>query len=675
MALFGDQSLQIVIKAKDEASKVFKSFEDKTKKTMKTFGKFAIAGGAAASVVGVASVKMAMDFEKSMSNISTLIDTGEEDMGDMKKAVLDLSKRTPVALGDLSSALYDVRSAGIDASKAIEVLENAAKLGTAGLGTTKESADLLTTAINAFGLQSRDSADVANVLFKTVKAGKTDIGKLSQAFGKMAGNAKAANISFEDAQAATASLTALTGKTSEAQNALAQVFLELTIQGGKLDKGLEKNGSSLKKLNEMIGKKGLVGGMKEMQKELGLSETEFKNLFSSAEGGTSVFQLLTDAYDSNMDSLESMKDGTDLMTEAYEKQKATAQANWNILKNKLGAVMIEIGNAILPHLIELTNKLVNAFDKLADFMRSSVIPAFVSLVANLQSILMPSFYDIYQVLKEIILPILHSLSEKLNTEVFSSIVDLGNVIKDKFISVLGDLYNFIVNNILPALTSIAQYASEELMPSLEKLWSVVSEELLPALMDLYNTIMSELAPALLELLKALQPVISAIGKVFIFVLVELIELFVKIITVVAKVITKLVEFTTFLVEIASPIIEDFTRRINILIDSFKSIVEWGQKASKYIGGVGAGIGGGIQSGMRAIGLPTFNDFISRPGSAPVSFSPDDTIIGVKNPEKLGGNTIINFNNPVVRDDSDIDKMRDMMDDYFRTVMVNNKITA
>ena len=572
MALFGDQSLQIVIKAKDEASKVFKSFEDKTKKTMKTFGKFAIAGGAAASVVGVASVKMAMDFEKSMSNISTLIDTGEEDMGDMKKAVLDLSKRTPVALGDLSSALYDVRSAGIDASKAIEVLENAAKLGTAGLGTTKESADLLTTAINAFGLQSRDSADVANVLFKTVKAGKTDIGKLSQAFGKMAGNAKAANISFEDAQAATASLTALTGKTSEAQNALAQVFLELTIQGGKLDKGLEKNGSSLKKLNEMIGKKGLVGGMKEMQKELGLSETEFKNLFSSAEGGTSVFQLLTDAYDSNMDSLESMKDGTDLMTEAYEKQKATAQANWNILKNKLGAVMIEIGNAILPHLIELTNKLVNAFDKLADFMRSSVIPAFVSLVANLQSILMPSFYDIYQVLKEIILPILHSLSEKLNTEVFSSIVDLGNVIKDKFISVLGDLYNFIVNNILPALTSIAQYASEELMPSLEKLWSVVSEELLPALMDLYNTIMSELAPALLELLKALQPVISAIGKVFIFVLVELIELFVKIITVVAKVITKLVEFTTFLVEIASPIIEDFTRRINILIDSFKSMV-------------------------------------------------------------------------------------------------------
>lgn len=35
----------------------------------------------------------------------------------------------------------------------------------------------------------------------------------------------------------------------------------------------------------------------------------------------------------------------------------------------------------------------------------------------------------------------------------------------------------------------------------------------------------------------------------------------------------------------------------------------------------------------------FNDFLMRPGSAPVSFSEQDTIIGVKNPGKLGGGTV------------------------------------
>ncbi|MCK5266807.1 MAG: phage tail tape measure protein [Spirochaetes bacterium] len=82
----------------------------------------------------------------------------------------------------------------------------------------------------------------------------------------------------------------------------------------------------------------------------------------------------------------------------------------------------------------------------------------------------------------------------------------------------------------------------------------------------------------------------------------------------------------------------------------------------------------VQNTVAGLGQ-RFNDFISRPGSAPVSFSPDDTIIGVKNPEKLGGGVTININNPTVRDDRDIDRIRDVIDDYFRTVMVNNKITA
>lgn len=49
-----------------------------------------------------------------------------------------------------------------------------------------------------------------------------------------------------------------------------------------------------------------------------------------------------------------------------------------------------------------------------------------------------------------------------------------------------------------------------------------------------------------------------------------------------------------------------------------------------------------------------DDFISRPGQAPVSFNPADTIIGVKDISKLGGGSItININNPSVRQTSDI----------------------
>lgn len=366
------EELKIRVGIIDDASTKLVQIGDKVKATGEKISgagsKLTASLTAPIALVAGAGVKAFADFETSMSNVSTLIDTNVESMDEMSDSILSIAMRVPVATTDLSAALYDVRSAGISAAEAMDVLESSAVLGVAGLGSTQEATNLLTTAINAFGLQGRDSNEVADVLFKTVKAGKTNISQLAGAFGKMAGNAKAANIEFEDVQAATAAITALTGKTSEAQNALAQVFLELTIEGGKLDKALEENGKSLEYLNDTIGEKGLVKGMKAVQEEMGLSETQFKNMFSSAEGGTAVFQLLTDAYDMNNAALDNMLNGGREMEEAFLKQKETVKSQWQLLKNQLGTVLIEIGSIIVPKLVEAMDWLTIKLSRLGDWI-------------------------------------------------------------------------------------------------------------------------------------------------------------------------------------------------------------------------------------------------------------------------------------------------------------------
>ncbi len=50
-----------------------------------------------------------------------------------------------------------------------------------------------------------------------------------------------------------------------------------------------------------------------------------------------------------------------------------------------------------------------------------------------------------------------------------------------------------------------------------------------------------------------------------------------------------------------------------------------------------------------------DDFISRPGQGISQFNPQDTIIGIKDPSRLG-TTIININNPSVRNESDIKRL-------------------
>ena len=115
-----------------------------------------------------------------MASVSTLVDTTVESMDDMKKEVLDIADRTPVALSELSDALYDVRSAGISAEDAMATLEASAQLATAGLGTTKEAVNLGTSAMNAFAAQGYSADEIMNTLFLTVQKGKTTVSGLAQ---------------------------------------------------------------------------------------------------------------------------------------------------------------------------------------------------------------------------------------------------------------------------------------------------------------------------------------------------------------------------------------------------------------------------------------------------------------------------------------------------------------
>lgn len=395
MGLFGggDTTLEIVIKAKDEASAVFKKMEGNVKKTsegMKNAGKSLTKGLTLPLVaLGTGAVVAAGKFEKSLGDLSTLVGAGTEDMKTFEEGIKDVLDRVPKSADDLGAAAYQIVSAGIsDASLALEVLETSGKLAVAGLSTTEEATNLLTTAINAFGLDANDSGKIANVLFETVKSGKTTIAELSGAFGKMAGNAAAAGISFEEVQAATAALTLVTGKTSESQNALAQVFLELTVAGGKLDKSLEENGGSLDALNAAIGEAGLVGGFEKVRNELGLTDTQFKNLFSSAEGGTAVFQLLTSANDAYTETLKAINDENEELIAAFAAQKETFQAQFQLLKNKLNKALIELGTEIMPTLkkimekvsVELS-KVTKWFSKLSPEMKKMVVIGLAVLAA------------------------------------------------------------------------------------------------------------------------------------------------------------------------------------------------------------------------------------------------------------------------------------------------------
>ena len=184
-----DLRLKLILSAKDGISNVIKSavrssdkdFEklqtrlDRTAEKFESFGKKSTLWGAGLTAVSGIGAKMAGDFQSSMTNVSTLIDTNTESLDEMGKSVLNIAKRTPVAINDLTNALYNIRSAGIDAANQFKVLEKSAQLGIAGLGSTDEAVDLVTSSINAWQLEGEKAEKTYDLIFRTVKTGKTSL--------------------------------------------------------------------------------------------------------------------------------------------------------------------------------------------------------------------------------------------------------------------------------------------------------------------------------------------------------------------------------------------------------------------------------------------------------------------------------------------------------------------
>ena len=364
------KQLKLVEKtANDAAKKTEKGFDDsgtsanKFKDTLKDVGKSIAAAFAVQQIVnfGRESVQAASAFEKSMGNVGTLVDTNVESMESMGKSVRELAARTPVELGQLSSALYDVRSAGVSAEDAMAVLESSAQLGVAGLSTTAEAANIMTSAVNAFAAEGLSAEQISDILFKTVKAGKTTLAELTAQFGGVAPAAAAAGVSLADLQASTAAITTLGTPAAQAQTQLKQALTEMQKPGKELSKIFNQLGAK-DGLDLIKTSGGLGNAFKLIKEEAEASGMTVSQVTGSVETATAILALGGTVNEAYTTTLADMTTGANAVNVAFEKQAQTADAQFQLMQNAFEDVKIEIGNALMPVLLD-------AAEGLRDFMQ------------------------------------------------------------------------------------------------------------------------------------------------------------------------------------------------------------------------------------------------------------------------------------------------------------------
>lgn len=342
-----------------------------------------LAGGiaAAGAALGGVAIKQAVDFQSNMADVNTLINVSQDEIAKFGDQVLELSKQVPVDGSLLSESLYGIVSAGIsDTSDAMNVLEQSAKLGVAGLGSTASASDLLTSSLNAFKIDASESSDVANILFKTVKNGKTTIDELATGFGQVAPIANAAGVSFKELQAATAALTTSGLQTSVAQTQLKAAFVELNKEGSKLDKAFESIGIS--NVKAAVEADGFVATLQKLQLEGNYTDVELQNLFGSVEAGGAAIALLGSQNEAFVNSLQDMNSATAGLEEAFDVQSKTLKNQAQILKNEFNAALINAGTQVLPSLSDAVGRLSGLLSENSDAI-AGVLAGLAQFAANL----------------------------------------------------------------------------------------------------------------------------------------------------------------------------------------------------------------------------------------------------------------------------------------------------
>ena len=135
-------------------------------------------GGAIIGGLGMAT-KAAMDFEAGMREVNTMMGLGQEEFEAMSTDVLQLAKSMGINAVDSTKALYQAISAGVPQENVLTFMEIATKAAIGGVTDTETAVDGLTTVLNAFKIPMEDAQKVADIMFTTVKGGKTTFDELA----------------------------------------------------------------------------------------------------------------------------------------------------------------------------------------------------------------------------------------------------------------------------------------------------------------------------------------------------------------------------------------------------------------------------------------------------------------------------------------------------------------
>lgn len=337
---------------------------------------------------GVAVFNLGKDFESELSKVTGLVGVAKDQVDAWGKDILEMAPRLGKAPAELAEGLFFVTSAGLRGAEAMDVLESSGKASAAGLGETKTIADLVTSAMNAYGSENLSASKATDILVAAVREGKAEAADLAGSMGQVLPLASEMGVTFDQVAAAQAAMTRTGTGADEAATQLKAIMSGLLKPSKQAEDALNAMGTSSKKLRKQIKEEGLLttlGDLREKTNKYG--EDAMAKVFPNIRGLMGVLDLMGKSAETNVGIFDSVRDSTGMLDEAFKASSETLDFKWNQSLSTLQATAIKFFDylkAVMLPLLDILNNAIswlgNKFTELSPTMQK-VIGVFGGIMA------------------------------------------------------------------------------------------------------------------------------------------------------------------------------------------------------------------------------------------------------------------------------------------------------
>jgi TP901 family phage tail tape measure protein len=301
--------------------------------------------GPAALVYGLSQAsKASLQFEDEMTKLRTQIGLTNPEIDRMRSAALGLGGATTKGPQELAEATFFIASAGLRGAAAMDVLRSSAQLSAIGLGDTATIADLLTSAVNAYGEESLSAASASDSLVAAVRLGKLEADQLAGAMGRVLPIASAMGVTFEEVGGFMAAMSRTGTDAATAATQLRAIMVSLLKPAQQSRDAMHDYGVTAEGLREIIEEDGLFAALMHLNDATDGNAEAFAEIFPNVRALAGVMDLLGPQLEGNAELMAEMGMSTGVAAEAFEAFSVTTRAEMNRTSAEISRAMIVIGD-------------------------------------------------------------------------------------------------------------------------------------------------------------------------------------------------------------------------------------------------------------------------------------------------------------------------------------------